>query len=403
VRRPAAGTVRNEWNAAIQFYQRAISLDPSFAMAYARLGVAYGSVGEGARGAESLRKAYALREHVSEREKLYIAARYEWLVTGNLEAARKTHELWAQTYPQEYLAYAGLGGIYDSLGEPEKALAADQEAVRLNAASGSLYSNLVGAYLTLDRLAEAKAAAQEARARNVDTPETHRLLYIVDFLQHDPVAMEQDAAWLMGKPGDEDWMLSMESDTAAYGGQFSKARELTRRAVESALRADEKEGAAAHMASAAIREGLVGNMALAKQQAQAAITRSKARDVVAYSAFALVLAGDMGQAMHLADDLGKRFPEDTIVQSVYLPAIRTEAALRSSNTKAAIDALAATAPYELGAGNVGRMWIRGRVYLAAHQGREAAAEFQKILDHPDENDAPAHQSGAQRDFHVCEK
>jgi eukaryotic-like serine/threonine-protein kinase len=376
-----AGIIRNEWNAAVQFYQRAINLDPSFAMAYARLGVAYNGVGEGARGADSLRKAYSLRERVSEREKLYIAARYEFYVTGNLEAARKTHELWAQTYPQEPLAYIGLGLIYNSLGEPEKALASVKEAVRLNPGSGNLYSNLIGAYLTLDRLTEAKAAAQEARARNVDTPDAHRLLYIVDFLQHDPVAMERDAAWLMGKPGDEDWMLGMESDTAAYGGQFNKARELTHRAVESALRADEKEGAAGYMAWAAMREGLVGDMALAKQQAQAATALSKGKDVVGNAAFAMALAGDTAGAMQLADDLDRRFPEDTLVR-LGLPVLRAEAAIRNSKTSVAMEALEAAAPYELGTGGVGRMWLRGEVYLAAHQDREAAAEFQKILDHP---------------------
>jgi len=377
-----AGIGRNDWNGAISFYQRAISLDPSFAMAYARLGVAYAAVGETARGADSIRKAYNLRERVSEHEKLYIAARYELFVTGNLEAARKTHALWAQTYPRDYLAYLGLGPIYAQFGEHEKALAAFQEALRLNPASGNAYSNLVGAYVVLNRLAEAKAAAQEARARNLDSPVTHRLLYIVGFLQHDLGAMEQDAAWLMGKPGDEDLMLATESDTAASSGQFTKARELTRRAVDSALRADEKEAAAGHMAWAAIREGLVGDMTLARQQAQAAITGSKARDVVASASLALVLAGATVQAMHLADDLGKRFPEDTIVQSLYVPMIRAEAAHQNSNAKAALDALGVAAPYELGAGSVVRMWLRGQVYLAAHDGHKAAAEFQKILDHP---------------------
>src|SRR4029077_6885650 len=137
------------------------------------------------------------------------------------------------------------------------------------------------------------------------------------------VAMEQEAAWPVGKPGDEDLMLDIESDTAAYSGQFSKARELTRRAVESALRADEKEGAAGHMAWAALREGLAGNMALAKQQAQAAIALSKGRDVVGNAAFAMALAGDTAGAMHLADDLDRRFPEDALVR-LGLPVLRAE-------------------------------------------------------------------------------
>jgi tetratricopeptide (TPR) repeat protein len=377
-----AGIVRNEWNAAIQFYQRAISLDPNFAMAYARLGVAYEAVGEDVKGGDSLRKAYSLRERVSQREMLYIAGRYEWLVTGNLEAARKTHELWAQTYPRDYLANLGLGSIYGDLGDHEKALAAFHETLRLNPASGNVYSNIVSEYLSLDRLAEAKAAAQEARARNLDSPTTHILLYLVYFLQHDPVAMEQEAAWAVGKPGDEDFMLDIESDTAAYSGQFARARELTRRAVESALRADEKEGAAGHMASAAVREGLVGNMTLAKQQARAAISLSKGRAVEGRAGLALALAGDTADALNLADDLGSRFPQDTIVQFLVLPHIRAAAALRNSDIKIAFDTLAATTPYELGDGAAARMWLRGDAYLASHRGREASVEFQKILDHP---------------------
>jgi eukaryotic-like serine/threonine-protein kinase len=376
-----AGIGRNDWNGAISFYQRAINLDPSFAMAYARLGVAYDAVGETTRGADSIRKAYDLRERVSEREKLYIAGRYEWLVTGNLEAARKTHELLAQTYPRDYLAYNGLDVIYGTLGDFEKALAANLESRRLNASQAVMYGNLVGDYIALDRLAEARTAAQEARTRDLDSPTTHMLLYLVDFLQHDPAAMEREAAWPMGKPGDEDVMLGLESDTAAYYGQFTTARELTRRAVESALKADEKEGAAGYMAWAAMREGLAGNMVLARQQAQAAIAASRGRDVVRIAAFALALAGDTTHAMRLADDLDKRFPEDTVVH-LWLPLLRAEVALSNSKTSLAVEALAATAPYDLGAAGLARMWLRGEAYLGSHQGREATVEFQKILGHP---------------------
>jgi tetratricopeptide (TPR) repeat protein len=304
---------RDDWTVAIQFYERAINLDPNFAMAYARLGAAYGAVGEWVRGAESIRKAYTLRDRVSEREKLYIASRYDMYVTGNLDSAHKTNELWAQTYPQEYLAYLALYGMYDALGDPDKAVAALKEALRLNPASAVEYSNLVGEYISLGRLNDARATAKEARERNLDSPDTHRFLYLADFLQHDPVAMEHDAAFSMGKPGDEDWMLYVESNTAAYGGQFAKARELSRRAVESALRAEGKEAAAAYEADAAIREAIVGNMATAKQQAQRAIALSHGKYVLGQAAFAMALAGDAMQALSLVDDLEKRFPEDTLV------------------------------------------------------------------------------------------
>jgi len=383
-----AQIVRNDAAAAIPLLQRAISLDPNFAMAYARLGTNYGNLGETARAAENTRKAYELRERVSEREKLYIVSHYETAVTGNLEAARKAHQLWAQTYPRDDTPPGNLSVIFVALGDYDKALAASQEALKLNPGSGLNYLNLVSGYLTANRLDEARATAQEAQAHNLDSPSNHQILYLVDFLQHDAAGMQREAATLMGKPGFEDLILYNESDTAAYAGQFSKARELTRRASESAQRADEKETAAVYVAEAAVREALVGNMSLAKQQAQAALALSTGKDVEAISAIALGLAGDTPQATRLAADLAKRFPENTIVQFNYLPTIHAAAALQGGSTTKAIEALVPVAPYELG--SVGQtfsfalypVYLRGEAYLAAHQGSAAAAEFQKILDHP---------------------
>jgi len=383
-----AANVKNDRAGAVSFFQRAVSLDPNFAMAYARLGTSYGNLGQTARAAENTRKAYELRERVSEREKLYIASHYEDYVTGNLEAARKTYELWAQTYPRDDIPPGNLSAIYQNLGDYDKSLAAALQAMKLDLGSGIRYGNLVGSYLTVNRLDEARATAQEAQAHNLDSPTIHIILYGVDFLQHDTAGMEREAAGLMGKPGVEDAMLGNESDTAAYGGQFAKARELTRRASDSAQRADEKETAAGYEAEAAVREALVGNMALAKQQAQAALALSTGRDVEAVAAIALGLAGDSAQATRLAEDLNKRFPEDTIVQLEYLPMIRAGASLGSGSATKAVEALAPAAPYELGATGqtVGfvlyAVYLRGEAYVAAHQGSAAAAEFRKILDHP---------------------
>jgi eukaryotic-like serine/threonine-protein kinase len=380
--------VKNDYAAAVSLFQRAVSLDPNFAMACARLGTSYSNLGQIGRAAENTRKAYELRERVSEREKLYIASHYENFVTGNLEAARKTYELWAQTYPRDEGPITNLGAIYGNLGDYDKSLAAAQESFKLNPGSGIAYANLVGNYLNVNRLDEARATAQEARARNLDSPQIHFGLYGIDFLQHDATGMEREAAGLMGKPGLEDGMLDNESDTAAYGGQFAKARELTRRASDSAQRADEKETAGSYEAEAAVREALVGNMSQAKQQAQAALALSNGRDVEAVSAIALRLAGDSAQATRLATDLAKRFPEDTIVQFEYLPMIHAAAALSGGSATKAIEALAPAAPYELGTTaqiltgfTLYPVYLRGDAYAAAHLGSAAAAEFQKILDH----------------------
>jgi serine/threonine protein kinase/Flp pilus assembly protein TadD len=375
--------VKRDNAAAIPLFQRAVSLDPNFAMAYARLGTNYSNLGETARASENVRKAYELRERVSEREKFYIVSHYELLLTGNLEAARKTYELWAQTYPRDDTPPGNLSVIYGYLGDYDKALVADQEALKLSP-DGLSYTNLINGYVQVNRLDEARATAQEAQAHNLDNPANHQVLYNIDFLQHDAAGMEREATGLMGKPGFEDAMLDSESDTAAYAGQFAKARELTRRASESAQRADEKETAANYEAEAAWREALVGNMSQAKQQAQAALALSTGRDVEAMSAIALGLSGDAVQATRLAADLAKRFPEGTLVQSNYLPTIHAATTLQGGGYGKTIEALAPVAAYELG--SIGQplfpVYLRGEAYVAAHQGSAAVAEFQKILDHP---------------------
>ncbi len=383
-----AQVVKNDYAAAITFFQRAIDLDPNFAMAYARMGANYFNLNQTVRASESIRKAFELRERVSEREKFYIASHYGHFVTGNLEDARKAYELWAQTYPRDRGPSNNLAVIYDNLGDYANTLARAQQTLKMNPGSGISYSNLISAYLSLDRLDEARATAEEAKAHNVDTQLNHAKLYLVDFLQHNSADMEREAAKLMGQPGSEDVMLYYQSDTAACAGQFARAKELSQRAAESARRADEKETAAGYQAEAALRAALVGDMAFAKAQAQAALALSEGGDVKAMSAIALGLAGDTATAVHVADDLNKRLPEDTIVQFDYLPMIRAAVALHNGDAQRAIAALAPAATYELGAASQNLnfvlypVYLRGEAYLAAKQGSAAAAEFQKILDHP---------------------
>ena len=380
-----AMVVKSDYAAALPLFQKAISLDPNFAMAYARTGTSYFNLFETDRAREASGKAFDLRNRVSEREKLYISSHYEILVTGNLEAARKVCELSAQTYPRDN-PFTNLGLIYSGLGDYDKALDAFQKALRVNQETGNRYANLVRGYLQLNRLEEAKAKAQEAQSRNFDSPQIHLSLYWLDFLEQDPAGMARESAALMGRAGYEDQMLNSESDTAAYGGQLAKARLLSQRAIESAQREDEKEAAALYEADAAIREVLVGNRNLAKQRAQAALALANGKDVEALSAIALNLAGDPVSAARLATDLEKRFPEDTFVQSNYLPTIHAIALLQRNDVGKATEALAAAIPYELGSNEILNfvlypVYVRGETFLSAKQGIAAAAEFQKILDH----------------------
>ncbi len=248
--------VKGDFPAAIPFFERAVGLDRNFAMAHARMGTCFGNLGQTTRSAESTRKAYDLRERVSERERFYITSHYEGYVTGNLEASRKIYELWAQTYPRDDTPPTNLAVLYIAQGDFEKTLPASRESLRLTPGSGSGYANLVDAYRLLARPEEAKATAREALGHQLDSPYLHNPLYLIAFQQGDSAAMEHEAALVMGKPGVEDVMLNLQSDTAAYAGHFAKAREITHRASDSAERADEKETAASYIASAALREAL---------------------------------------------------------------------------------------------------------------------------------------------------
>ncbi len=376
---------KSDYHESIPFFQRAIDLDPRFAMAYARLGNCYYMQSQGNQASEFLRKAYDLREQVSEREKLYLVSHYQQLATRNLEAARSTYELWAQTYPRDPVPIGNLGTIYSMLGDHEKSLAAMQQSLQLDwSAIG--YANLVEQYLRLNRLDQAKALLLDALARqDGDKSYIHQMLYDVYFAQHDSAGMEREATALMGNPGYEPTTLLEEANTAAYAGQFSKARELTRRAVEAARRTDGDEEAALFEAIGALREALAGNQALAKQQARAALVLANGRDVRTLAAVAFGMAGDSAQAARMADELASQFPEDTIVQFVYLPTIKAAAlpVSAAASSDRVIKILAPARQYELGdALPLYPAYLGGEAYLTGHRGSAAAAEFQKIIDHP---------------------
>jgi eukaryotic-like serine/threonine-protein kinase len=377
-----------DFTASVPAFQRAIALDPNFARAYSALSATYGNLGESSLAVENAKKAYELRERVTEREKFYIESHYYVTVTGDLEKARQTYELLAQTYPRDSAPHFNLGNLYDNLGQYEKGLEQARESFRLSSNESIDYSYLAFSYSSLNRLQEARATAEEALAKNLDSPSLRLTMYMLAFLQNDRAGMAEQVAWAAGKPGVEDVLVAMEADTAAYSGQLGKAREFSRRAVDSAERAEKKEAAASYVANAALREALFGNAAQAQKRAAATLKLSTGRDVQSGAALALAFAGDTAQAQKLADELAKRFPEDTVVQFNYLPTVRSQVALDRNDSSKAIEALQAAAPYELGGQGEGGfglslypVYVRGQAYLAAHQGSEAAAEFQKILDH----------------------
>jgi pentatricopeptide repeat protein len=376
--------------AAVPFFKHAIEIDPKFAMAYAALGRMYGDIGESAVAADYTQKAYDLRERTSEPENYFISTSFHMVVTGSMEKAEQTCELCIQTYPRSWTPHTFLSGIiYPVFGQYEKAVEEGRDAVRLNPDNPISYSTLISSYIAVNRLDEAKATYGQALERKLNHPLLHLALYQIAFLQNDAEGMAQQVVWSSGKSGVEDGMLGLEADTAAYSGRVRKARELSLRAMDSAERAEEKEAAATYVAECGLREALLGNADEAQRQSALAIQRSAGRDVQYGAALALAYTGDTGRLQVLIDNLGKRFPEDTIVQFNYLPTLHAKLAVNKGNASEAFESLRAAAPYELGVSTASvygwtalyPVFVRGEAYLATHQGSEAATEFQKLLDH----------------------
>lgn len=378
----------NQGAEAVSLYQRAVSLDANFASAYEGLGVDYFNHDESSQAADNIRKAYQLRERVSERERLGIEAFYYALVLGDCEGARKSLVLATQVYPRQSSGFTNLGTMEACLGHYDQDLAAQLEAMKLTPGAAKSYSNLFIAYLFLNRLDDAIAVAREAERRKLGSSFLDDNLYLLEFLRHDAGGMQREVSEALKKSDSDDLILSFESDTAAYGGHFAQARELTKRAEEAASRSGHKGTVPAYEAEAAVREALVGNLDLAKRQAKDALALGNGPDVETLSAAVLAMAGASADVARLVDDLGKRYPENTPVQFNSLPVIRASVALERGEPEKAIEALAAATPYELG--QTGQevslvlfpIYVRGEAYLSANNGAAAAAEFQKMLAWP---------------------
>jgi len=372
---------------ALPYHKRALELDPNFARAYAALGVSYSNLNQSGLAAESLKKAYELRERVSERERFYIEATYYGFVTGEVEKANQSYAQMVQAYPDDFVAHTNLGNNLNLLGQYEKAAAETRLSLQV-AQSGVTYSNLMASYLALNRPDEAKAVFQEAQSRKLDIPYVHLARYYLAFLQGDASAMQEQAAWTMGKPGVEDWMLSIQGDTEAYYGRLAKARDYSQRAVEAAKRNNAKETAALWRANEALREAEFGNAARARQGATDALALSAGRDVELLAALALARAGDAGQSEKLAEKLNREYPLDTTIQGYWLPTVRAALQLDRGNSQRAIEVLQRASSYESAEplpfqyfGSIYPAYVRGETYQKAGQSQQAAAEFQKFLDH----------------------
>ena len=372
--------------AMLPFLKRAVSLDPSFAMAYSWMARVYYDLNEVGRGAENARKAYDLREKVSERERFDIEGDYYLTVTGELEKARQTFELWQQTYPRDVQPRRSLGFVSAKQGDWEKALEANREALRLEPNDGSNYLNLGIAYTCLNQLDAAEAVYKQAEDRKLENEFLVQSRYRLAFLKGNAAQMAQLFSATMGKPGTEDILLATQGDTEVWYGKLKNAHDLTGRAMDSAQHNDAQERAASYEAEAALRDVELGYREQARAEASAALKLAPNRDVHAVGALALARLGDTTRAEKLAAELDKTFAEDTVVQRYWLPTIRAAIALQHQDPNRAVELLKVTAPIELSESTnltifLCPAYLRGEAYLVLHDGKRAATEFQKFVDH----------------------
>jgi serine/threonine protein kinase/tetratricopeptide (TPR) repeat protein len=386
------GVKASRWSgaaAALPYQHRAIELDPKFATAYEAVGDDYHDRGETGRAAEYYTKAFQLREHVTDRERLDISADYYSKVTGEQVKAVQILQEAIQAYPRDARAYINLCNVYAVQGQYEKAVEACRQSLHLVPDNVDPYPNLANWLLALQRFDEARQTIQQAQARTMENVIFHNALYALAFLDSDSTVMDQQRNWFAGQPDAANFGLSLASDTEAYTGHLGKARELTKRSVESAIHMDTKEAGAIWHENAALREAAFGNITEAKQPAANGLKLAPASQAVKLeAALAYAMTSDTARAESMVQELNKRFPLDTQVQALWLPVIRAQVSLDRKNPAAAIESLQAAVSVELGqiafVNNISCLYptyIRGEAYLAAGQGSAAAAEFQKILDH----------------------
>ena len=374
---------------AIPYLERAVELDPNFARAYATLGAAYFNLDQQDASVSNVKKAYKLRDRVSDRERMAIEGSYYGLVSGELQNAVETYKAWIQSYPNSFQPYATLGYYEVRLGKYDEAAIAMEEESRLAPGPGPFVnSNLMLVYAIQGRLVEAQALFDRISERDRENPSLRENRYLLAFLQGNQSAMQEQLAWAIGRPGSEDRMQSMQADTEAYYGRVAKARVFAQQAIDAAQRAGSNETAATWKVLDAVREAELGNGSEARKKAGEAMALNSSRPVRTLAAMALARSGDIAQARKLADKLNEEYPLDTTVQNYWLPSIAAAIALRQNAPEQAISVLQPALNYELGwqlpfeLGPMYPPYLRGLAYLQAKQAQLAAAEFQKMLDHP---------------------
>jgi DNA-binding winged helix-turn-helix (wHTH) protein/tetratricopeptide (TPR) repeat protein len=377
--------------AGIPLQKRAIQLDPNFALAYAQLALTYSDSGQTGPAVEAAKRAYELRNRASDPEQFFIDVTYGRIVTGNLERARQTCTSWAQTYPRDPDAHGLLSGlILQGLGDFDISIEEARKALALDPDLSPAYANLAYSYFLEGRMKEAANVVAEASTRGFNIPELIVLRYAIAFAAEDTEGMKRAASLASGKPWAEDWMSQTEALAAADRGQIHLARQLSRKARELAIGVGQPERAAGYESAFAVDEALFRYPREAIQAATEALRMSRGRDVEYTAALAFGLAGDPQQTDLLRKDLHDRFPEDTVVNRIYLPVLKAVVAIGKGNAPEATEDLQVTTTGEMAMpgdgsamlGNVHSPYIRGEALFRTNRVQEGLAEFQKIVDHP---------------------
>ena len=366
---------------AISFYKRAVELDPNFAMAYARLAVAYSNQFQTEVAAQYSQKAYDLRDRVSERERLYISEKYTSYVTGDREEAINILKAWAQSYPNDYIPHNNLAANYSLFGQFEDALKEAREAVRLSPNNTTAQGNYVEGFIKLNRFDEARQTLEQTLGQNPERGIYHFYNYELAFIRGDRDTMKKDLDWWAKRPAESD-PLEYQAGSTAFYGQWQKSQDFTRRFIEMMLSEDRKENAGQIETYNSFYEAVLGRCQQANERVARGVALSRNRIGLGSAALTLAYCNELGQAQPLLDDLQKRFPKDTPTIAVLIPMIRAAMEMNRGNTTQAIEILRPAGRFELG--NVAGFWltyVRGEILLRQKAGNDAAAAFQKILDH----------------------
>jgi tetratricopeptide (TPR) repeat protein len=368
--------------AALNFYQRAVELDPNFAMAYARIGVHYGNQQQMEEAKPYVEKAYELRDRVSERERYYITEKYYTYITAEIDKTIETLQTWAKLYPNDFIPHNNLSLNYQMVGRFDDAVKEALEAVRLGPNNISAYDNLVGSYIAVNRLEEAEQSAKELERINPDSLNTHFTKYLFAFLRRDQAGMDRELEWARGK-SEEAEVLGTSAGTALYFGKYKQAEELQKRAGDLLQGRGEKEHAAQGFMNLAVNLAIVGKCSEAKNNGKAALSTSRGQSVVVPAVLLYAACDDQGQAQSLLDELRKQYPKSTLVNALIDPIVRTEQERSRGNLDQAVQFMESVRPYDFGLMiGIANNYLRGTLYLKQRRGNEAAAEFRKIIDNP---------------------